>query len=105
VLVIVPTVALGAVLAATSTGSPDGMAATFAGASAREAIATTVLLVAALAAVLTGSRGFGALVVAPLTMLVVARLAAGRLGGLTGDVYGAIIEAAETASLVAVCLV
>ena len=30
-------------------------------------------------------------------MLVMARLATARLGGLTGDVYGAIVELAETA--------
>lgn len=111
VLLSVPAVARWVlVLAARSfpLARPDGMAAHFRqGLGAREvAIATaTVLLVAALATALTGSRGLIALVVAPLAMLVVASLAMGRLGGLTGDVYGAIIEAAETASLIAACLV
>lgn len=111
VLVIVPTAARWALVLAAQAfplARPDGMAATFRrGLGAREvAIATaTVLLVAAVAAALTGSRGLVALVVAPLAMLVVASLAAGRLGGLTGDVYGAIVETAETASLVAACLI
>ena len=33
-----------------------------------------------------------------------ARLATARLGGLTGDVYGAIVELTETVTLVAACL-
>jgi adenosylcobinamide-GDP ribazoletransferase len=73
------------------------------GLGAREvAIATvTAVVIAALA----GWRGSIPLVVAPLAMLVMARLAVARLGGLTGDVYGAIVELAETAALVAACLV
>ena len=111
VLVIVPTVARWALVLAAQAfplARPDGMAAHFRqGLGAREVtIATaTVLVVAALAAVLTGSRGLVALAVAPLVMLAMARLAMGRLGGLTGDVYGAIVELAETASLVVACLV
>ncbi len=40
---------------------------------------------------------------AGLALLAMARLARARLGGLTGDVYGAIIELAETAALVVGC--
>jgi adenosylcobinamide-GDP ribazoletransferase len=111
VLVIVPTVARWALVLAAQAfplARPDGMAAHFRqGLGAHEVtIATaTVLVVAALAAVLSGSRGLVALAVAPLVMLAMARLAMGRLGGLTGDVYGAIVELAETASLVVTCLV
>ena len=43
--------------------------------------------------------------VAGLALLGMGRLATARLGGLTGDVYGAIIELAETAALVAACLI
>ena len=87
---------------------PDGMAASFRkGLGARELVVATVtvLLVAALSTALTGWRALIPLAVAPLVMLVMARLAVGRLGGLTGDVYGAIVELAETAALVAACLV
>jgi adenosylcobinamide-GDP ribazoletransferase len=109
ILVIVPTVARWALVLAAQAfplARPDGMAATFRrGLGAREVIiATATVLLVAAAAALTGSRGLAALVAAPLAMLVVASLAAGRLGGLTGDVYGAIVEAAETTSLVVLCL-
>jgi adenosylcobinamide-GDP ribazoletransferase len=111
VLVIVPTAARWVLVLAAQAfplARPDGMAAHFRrGLGGREVtLATaTVLLLAALIAVLTGSRELIPLVVAPLVMLAVAGLALWRLGGLTGDVYGAIVEAVETASLVAVCLV
>jgi adenosylcobinamide-GDP ribazoletransferase len=87
---------------------PDGMATRF-----REglgwpevAVATvTAALAAVLLVVVTGWRGLVPVGVAPLAMLAVARLAVSRLGGLTGDAYGAIVEVAETAALVAACLV
>ena len=110
VLVIVPAVARWALVIAARAfplARPDGMAARFRqGLGAREvSIATvTVVLVAGLATVLVGWRGLVPLVAAPLAMLIMARLAVARLGGLTGDVYGAIVELAETAALVAVCL-
>jgi adenosylcobinamide-GDP ribazoletransferase len=87
---------------------PEGMAAHFRrGLGVREvAVAVvTAALVAALIGTQTGWRGLIPLIAAPLAMLVMARLATARLGGLTGDVYGAIVELAETAALVAVCLV
>jgi adenosylcobinamide-GDP ribazoletransferase len=87
---------------------PDGMAASFRnGLGTRELVVATVtvLLVTALSTALTGWRALIPLAAAPLVMLVMARLATGRLGGLTGDVYGAIVELAETAALVATCLV
>jgi adenosylcobinamide-GDP ribazoletransferase len=110
VLVVVPTVARWALVIAARAfplARSDGMAARFRqGLDAREVgVATvTAVLVAALATALVGWRGLAPLVVAPLTMLIKARLAVARLGGLTGDVYGAIVELAETAALVAVCL-
>lgn len=107
VLIVVPAAARWALVIAARVfplARPDGMAAHFRqGLGAREvAIATvTAVVIAALA----GWRGIIPLVVAPLAMLVMARLAVARLGGLTGDVYGAIVELAETAALVAACLV
>jgi adenosylcobinamide-GDP ribazoletransferase len=86
---------------------PDGMAASFRnGLGTREVViaTVTVLLVTALSTALTGWRALIPLAVIPLVMLVMARLAVRRLGGLTGDVYGAIVELAETTALVAVCL-
>jgi adenosylcobinamide-GDP ribazoletransferase len=85
-----------------------GMAASYRkGLGTRElVIATvTVLLVTALSFALTGWHALIPLAAAPLVMLVMARLAVGRLGGLTGDVYGAIVEVAETTALVIACLV
>ena len=58
---------------------------------------------AALAAAPLLWRGAILWAAAVLALLAMASLARARLGGLTGDVYGAIIELAETAALVAVC--
>jgi len=41
--------------------------------------------------------------VSAASMYGLTRLAMSRLGGLTGDVYGATVELAETAVLVAAC--
>lgn len=57
--------------------------------------------VALLVAVLAGVPGLLLVGVAWFTARGVARLAAARLGGLTGDVYGATVEAVETAVLLA----
>jgi adenosylcobinamide-GDP ribazoletransferase len=83
---------------------PEGMAAHFRqGLGWREVVIASVT--AALAAALMGWRGLALLGAVIAAMLAVSRLAVARLGGLTGDVYGAIVETAETAALVAVCLV
>jgi adenosylcobinamide-GDP ribazoletransferase len=110
-LLLVPTAARWVlVLAARSfpLARPDGMAATFRqGLGAREVIvATATLLVVAIPGVVVlGPRGLISLVVAPVAMVASAGLAKARLGGLTGDVYGAIVELAETAALVAICMI
>ncbi len=52
-----------------------------------------------------GPSALVVLVAAPLAALAVAALATSRLGGLTGDVYGAIIELSETAALAALVFV
>jgi adenosylcobinamide-GDP ribazoletransferase len=111
ILLVVPAAARGALVIAARAfplARPDGMAAHFRqGLGAREVVlaAVTALLVAALVAARIGWLALVPLVAALLTMLVMARLAVVRLGGLTGDVYGAIVELAETTALVAVCLV
>ena len=48
--------------------------------------------------------GFTAIVVAVFVVWLLRRLVLQRLGGATGDVYGAILELGETAALVAVVL-
>jgi adenosylcobinamide-GDP ribazoletransferase len=79
---------------------PGGMGDFFRnGLGLREMIAASAF--AALAAAPLLWRGLLLWAVAGLTLLASARLARARLGGLTGDVYGAIIELCETAGLVA----
>jgi adenosylcobinamide-GDP ribazoletransferase len=82
---------------------PGGMGDFFRrGLGRRELVIATAC--ASLAAVGLLWRGTILWAVVALALLALARLARVRLGGLTGDVYGAIIELAETAALVAACL-
>lgn len=79
---------------------PGGMGDFFRrGLGRRELIIATIF--AGLAAAPLGWRGPLLWLAAGAGLLVFARLARVQLGGLTGDVYGAIIELAETAALVA----
>lgn len=83
---------------------PGGMGDFFRrGLGRRELVIATVL--AALAAAGLLWRGLILWAAAGLALLALVSLARARLGGLTGDVYGAIIELAEAAALVAGCLV
>ena len=83
---------------------PGGMGAKF-----REGLGTPQLLIAGvfMAVVLAacGRAGMVCGLAALAAAAVWATLAMRRLGGLTGDIYGAITELAETAALVAVCCV
>lgn len=79
---------------------PDGMGAAFRLGLGRREITLATLTAAALCAIL-GWRGPLLGAAAGLALFGLARLATARLGGLTGDVYGAIIELTETAVLVA----
>lgn len=82
---------------------PDGMAAHFQrGLTRRDALAAFGMAV--LAAACGGWRGVICLAVAVFTAGLVGRLAVHRIGGITGDVLGATVEAVETAVLVAGCL-
>lgn len=65
------------------------------------AIATLTTMAVAIAA---GISGGIAIMVALVTMIALASFAAQRLGGLTGDIYGAIIEGVEATVLVSLAL-
>jgi adenosylcobinamide-GDP ribazoletransferase len=83
---------------------PGGMGDFFRrGLGRRELVIATAL--AGLAVAPLGWRGPILWAAAGLALLAMAHLARRRLGGLTGDVYGAIIELAETSALVAGCVV
>lgn len=105
-LVAIPALARwAAVLAARSYPSarPGGMGDYFRrGLGRREVLFATATAAVAAAPLLW--RGALLWAAAGVALLALARLARGRLGGLTGDVYGAIVELAETAALVAAAL-
>ena len=76
----------------------DGMAAKFREGFGRREIFISTLF-AAVASGAFGWRGLTAWVAATLVALVIARIALTRLGGLTGDVYGAVGELVEVTVL------
>jgi adenosylcobinamide-GDP ribazoletransferase len=82
---------------------PDGMAAHFrAGLSRREL--TWVSLTVALVCGVVGWGGLVAFVAAAIAAVAFGRWASLRLGGVTGDVYGATCELVECVALVVACL-
>ncbi|TMQ90326.1 adenosylcobinamide-GDP ribazoletransferase [Actinomadura soli] len=88
---------------------PDGLGALVAGAvPARAALVVTAVVLVAVAAAGAGTGGFGgalhavaAVIVALAAALLLLRHAVRRLGGVTGDVFGALVETATTAALIA----
>lgn len=105
VLIGVPAVARwGAVVAARIfvSARPGGMGDTF-----RQGLPAWGLAVATLFAVASSLplwwRGVSVWAAVVVALLGLALLARSRLGGLTGDVYGGIIELGETAALVVLC--
>ena len=105
-----PSAGLGIVLAATISrwfilpagllplARPDGMGADFAAGLRRSGIFITSLLPLSLA-LLLGMQGFVAVLAALLAAAAVLGLAYIRINGVTGDVFGLLVEMTETAVL------
>lgn len=82
---------------------PGGMGADFSSGLTMKAFLPAAL-VAGLLAALAGWRGMAAFLAANLVALLVFRLARRRLGGVTGDVFGLVVELGELVVLTAFCL-
>jgi adenosylcobinamide-GDP ribazoletransferase len=107
---IAPSSGLGIILAATigrwfilpasllPLAHPGGMGADFAAGLRRSAIFITAILPLGLAFLL-GAQGFIAVLAALLAAAVVLGLACSRINGVTGDVFGMLVELTETAVL------
>ena len=105
-----------AVVLATGPGSPparpDGFGALVAGATtARARVAAAVLLLALVSGaaalawgLLPALRGAGAVLAGLLAADILRRIAKRRLGGMTGDVFGALIEVSATTVLLVLAL-
>lgn len=81
---------------------PEGMGAAFASGLTPGVIATAGLLPVVLL-LFGGGRGLVGAALATLAMLALVRLARERLGGVTGDVYGLVVEVSEVVMLL-VCV-
>ncbi len=95
-LILAPSLARWAIVfaAAFPLARADGMAARLrVGLGRREILIATVIT--ALITGVFGTRGIGAWIAALVFVLLIARLARNRLGGFTGDVYGAVVEIVE----------
>jgi adenosylcobinamide-GDP ribazoletransferase len=105
-LVLAPTLGRWAIVnvaAAFPLARPDGMAANFRARLGRRELswsALPVMLVCGLA----GWAGLLVFVAAAITAFAFGRWATSRLGGVTGDVYGAACELVETVTLVLICI-
>ena len=94
-----------AALAVFPPARPDGLGATF-HAGATPAVAMAGTLVAVVVALLARPLGAYAVLAAALVVLALGQALTRRLGGLTGDGYGAVAVVAETAALlIAVALI
>jgi adenosylcobinamide-GDP ribazoletransferase len=76
----------------------EGMGAAFAAGLTPGVIAIAALLPVVLL-FFAGGRGVVGVALATLAMLVLVRLARARLGGVTGDVYGLVVEVSEVVML------
>jgi adenosylcobinamide-GDP ribazoletransferase len=77
---------------------PQGMGAAFA-AGLTPGVITVAALLPLLLLLVGGGRGFMAVALAALSALALTRLAQARLGGVTGDVYGLVVEVSEVVIL------
>jgi adenosylcobinamide-GDP ribazoletransferase len=80
----------------------EGLGAAFQGSLPRSAPPLALAAALAVAGAALGRAGVAALAVASVVVLLLGRFFARRLGGTTGDVFGASIEAAELAALLTV---
>jgi len=78
--------------------NPGGMGADFAAGFRRSAIFMTAIVPPGLAFLL-GMQGFFAILAALIAATAVLGLAFNRIGGVTGDVFGLLVEVSETAVL------
>jgi adenosylcobinamide-GDP ribazoletransferase len=79
---------------------PDGLAADFVSGLRRSSIFIGALIPLGLSLVL-GMRGFLAVIVGLSAAVFVMLFARSRIGGVTGDVFGMLVEVVETAALLA----
>ena len=105
-LILAPTLgrwAIANVAAIFPLARPDGMAAYFRAGLARRELTWAALT----AALVCGAPGWGGLVAfvgAAVAASALGRWATSRLGGVTGDVYGAVCELVEVVVLVLACI-
>jgi adenosylcobinamide-GDP ribazoletransferase len=77
---------------------PEGMGASFAAGLTPEVLATATIL-PLIVLFLSGGRGLIGVGLATIAMLALVALARRRLGGVTGDVYGLVVEISEVVIL------
>jgi adenosylcobinamide-GDP ribazoletransferase len=103
ILIVVPTLARWAMAWAMiryPLARNEGLAVLFMAGLGRRQVVLASVLAAGTAFVLLGISGIVLLVVAWLVTTLMARFAVARIGGLTGDIYGATCEVTETILLI-----
>jgi adenosylcobinamide-GDP ribazoletransferase len=83
---------------------PDGLGAAVAGTVPRIICAAWVIIATVAAYAVLGAAGASSVVVAIASAVIVLIVARRRLGGVTGDVLGAVIEVAATCALIVLAL-
>lgn len=83
---------------------PDGLGAAVAGTVPRIVCAAWAIIAAAAAYAVLGAPGASSVIMALIFAVVVIIVARRRLGGVTGDVLGAVVEVSTTCALVAIAL-
>ena len=83
---------------------PDGLGAAVAGTVPRIVCAAWAIIAAAAAYAMLGAAGASSVIMALISAVVVIIVARRRLGGVTGDVLGAVIEVSATCALVVLAL-